>query len=117
VIGPLAPGRLRARALLVLARIRTYDAAAEATELFLQAVEEAEGDRATLAAAHEGVASCLFWRMESLDKAVHHAQVSFGLASEIGDEALAADVLIAKLGAEAFSAEGPRPRPPRGVGS
>jgi DNA-binding CsgD family transcriptional regulator len=102
LIGPLAPGRLRARALLVLARIRTYDAAAEATELFLQVVEEAEGDRATLAAAHEGVASCLFWRMERLDKAVHHAQVSFALAGEIGDEALAADVLTAKLGAEAL---------------
>jgi len=102
LIAPLAPGRLRARALLVLARIRTYDAAAEATELFLQVVEEAEGDQATLAAAHEGVASCLFWRMERLDKAVHHAQVSFALATEIGDEALAADVLIAKLGAEAL---------------
>jgi DNA-binding CsgD family transcriptional regulator len=102
LIGPLAPGRLRARALLVLARIRTYDAAAEATELFLQVVEEAEGDRATLAAAHEGVASCLFWRMERLDKAVHHAQVALALAGEIGDEALAADVLIAKLGAEAL---------------
>src|SRR5205823_10158368 len=52
LIEPLTRGRLRARALMVLARIRTYDAPADATDLFLQVVEEAEGDLETLAAAH-----------------------------------------------------------------
>jgi len=41
VIAPLAAGRERARALNVLARIRTYDATHEAAELFLQVVAEA----------------------------------------------------------------------------
>jgi len=102
LIEPLTPGRLRARALMVLARIRTYDAPADATDLFLQVVEEAEGDLETLAAAHEGVASCLFWLMERLDEAEHHAEVAFALARELGSEALAADALITQLGAEAL---------------
>ena len=100
VIAPLAPGRERARALMVLAKIRTYEAADEATELFLQAVDEAAGDRETLAVAHEGVASCFIWRWERLDDAVQHAEIAFELAIEVGDEALAADVLISQLGAE-----------------
>ena len=102
VIDQLAPGLERARALMVLAKIRTYEAADEAAELFLQVVEEAEGDREILGRAHEGVASCCFWRFERLDEAVRHAEVAFTIAHELGDEALAADVLITQLGAEAL---------------
>ena len=100
VIDPLAPGLERARALMVLAKIRTYEAAHEAAELFLQVVEEAEGDREVLARAHEGAASCCFWRFERLDAAVRHVEVAFTLAQELDDEALAADLLITQLGAE-----------------
>ena len=105
VIEPLAPGLERARALMVLAKIRTYEAVGEAAELFLQVVEEAEGDREILARAHEGAASCCFWRFERLDAAVRHVEVAFTLAQELGDEALAADVLITQLGAETLLGE------------
>jgi DNA-binding CsgD family transcriptional regulator len=44
VVAPLGPGRERAKALNVLARIRTYDAPHEAVELFRQVVVEAEGE-------------------------------------------------------------------------
>ena len=63
----LAAGRSRARALMRLARVRSYEAQAEAADLFLQAIEEAEGDREILAVAHEGVATCLFRLRERLD--------------------------------------------------
>ena len=102
VTAPLAPGRERARALNVLARIRTYDAPQEAVELFLQVVAEAEEDPETLAVAHEGVASSLIWLFERLDEVVRNADVAFGFALELGDEALAADVLLSKVTAEAL---------------
>lgn len=101
LIGALAPGRERARALLVLARIRTYMAPDEAAALFSQVLDEAEGDVAVLASAHEGVASCLVWLMERLDEAVGHAEITFDLAQELGDDALAADAIIVRLWAEA----------------
>src|SRR4029079_3622116 len=44
LIAPLDPGLQRARPLWMLARIRTYEAPAEAAELFLSVVEEADGD-------------------------------------------------------------------------
>ena len=50
-IAPLAPGPERARATVILARIRLYEAPEEANELFAQVVAEAEGDRETLASA------------------------------------------------------------------
>jgi DNA-binding CsgD family transcriptional regulator len=102
VIAPLASGRERAKALWVLARIRTYEAPAEAAELFLQVVEEAEGDEDMQAVAHEGVASCLFFLFERLDEALDHAEDGLSHALEHGDQALAADVLITKLGCEAL---------------
>jgi DNA-binding CsgD family transcriptional regulator len=102
VVAPLGPGRERAKALNVLARIRTYDAPHEAVELFRQVVVEAEGEREILAVAHEGLASCLIWLSERLDEVVQHAEIAFGLALELGDEALAADVLLSKVTAEAL---------------
>ena len=48
LIAPMEPGLERARALWVLARIRTYQAPHEATELFLQVVDEAKDNRELL---------------------------------------------------------------------
>ena len=102
VIAPLPWGPRRARATVILARIRLYEAPDEAAELFAQVVAEAEGDRETLAVAHEGFASCSFWMFERLDEGLRHSEVALALALEIGDEALAADVLITLLSAEAL---------------
>jgi DNA-binding CsgD family transcriptional regulator len=97
VIGVLPAGAQRARALMRLARVRSYQAQDEATELFLQAIAEAGEDRETLAVAHEGVATCLFRRRERLAEAVEHADLAAALAFELGDEALAAEALGSKL--------------------
>ncbi|HJR94922.1 MAG TPA: AAA family ATPase [Gaiellaceae bacterium] len=97
VIASLQPGTLRARALMRLARVRSYQAQDEATALFLQAIDEASDDRETLAAAHEGVATCLFRRREQLEDAVDHAELAAQLAHDLGDEALAAEALGSKL--------------------
>jgi DNA-binding CsgD family transcriptional regulator len=97
VIAALPPGGRRARALMRLARVRSYQDQDEATELFLQAIAEAGDDRETLAVAHEGVATCLFRRRESLVEAVEHADLAAQLAFEMGDGALAAEALGSKL--------------------
>jgi DNA-binding CsgD family transcriptional regulator len=105
VIGQLPAGRRRARALMRLARVRSYQAQDEATDLFLQAIAEAGDDRETLAIAHEGVATCLFRRRERLVEAVDHADLAAELALELGDEALAAEALGSKLLPESLLGE------------
>ena len=102
LLAPLTPGLERARALWVLARIRTYEAPAEAAELFLRVVEEADGDRELLAAAHEGVASSFYYALERLEESAEHADAALRLARELGDEPLEGDILISKLGAEVW---------------
>jgi DNA-binding CsgD family transcriptional regulator len=97
VIGRLSAGPQRARALVRLARVRSYRAQHEAVELFLQAIEEAGEDRETLAVAHEGVATCQFRMRERLAEAVEHADLAAHLALELGDHALAAEALGSKL--------------------
>jgi DNA-binding CsgD family transcriptional regulator len=97
VIANLRPGTLRARALMRLARVRSYQDQDQATALFLQAIVEAGDDRETLAVAHEGVAACLFRRREQLEDAVDHAELAAQLALDLGDEALAAEALGSKL--------------------
>ena len=97
VIGALPAGGTRARALMRLARVRSYQDQDEATELFLDAIAEAGDDRETLAVAHEGVATCLFRRRERLVEAVEHAELAVELALELGDEGLAAEALGSKL--------------------
>jgi DNA-binding CsgD family transcriptional regulator len=79
-----------------------YEALREAADLFLQAVDEAEGDREILAVAHEGVATCLWRLYERLDEAVEHAELAAGLALELGDEALAGEALGTRLVAESL---------------
>jgi DNA-binding CsgD family transcriptional regulator len=100
VVAELAPGRTRARALVRLARVRAYEAVDEAVDLFLQAVDEAEGDQALLAVAHEGVAFCLWRLYERLEEAVEHADLAAELALELGDKALAGEALGTRLVAE-----------------
>jgi hypothetical protein len=68
VIAQLDPGSERARAPMRLARVRSFEEQAEAADLFLQAVDEAEGDREILSVAHEGVAACLFRLRERLTR-------------------------------------------------
>jgi DNA-binding CsgD family transcriptional regulator len=102
VIDPSVAGPQRARALWVLARIRTYEAPAEAVALFLQLVDEAEGDREMLAVAHEGVASALLWLAERYEDVARHGEAAFSLALELGDDALAGDALVHQLLAEAW---------------
>ena len=97
VIAHLEPGGQRARALVRLARVRSYRAQQEATELFLQAIEEAGDDGETLAVAHEGVATCLFRMREQLAKAVDHADLAARMALELGDRGLAAEATGSKL--------------------
>jgi DNA-binding CsgD family transcriptional regulator len=97
VIAQLPPGVDRARALVRLARVRSYEAQGEAADLFLRAVEEAEGDREILAVAHDGVAACLFRLRERLGEAVEHAELAARLAIELGDDALAAEALSEQL--------------------
>jgi DNA-binding CsgD family transcriptional regulator len=100
VIVPLPPGLLRASALVVLARIRLYERPADARTLFLQVLDEAEGDRHIRAIAHEGVAACSVWGFARFHEALQHSETALELATEDGDEALAADVLLSRLTAE-----------------
>jgi DNA-binding CsgD family transcriptional regulator len=102
VIDPSVPREQRAKALWVLARVRTYDAPGDAVELFLQLVDEAQGDPELLAVAHEGVASSLLWLLERFPEQIEHAEATLAFALERGDEALAGDALVSKLLAEAW---------------
>ena len=97
VIQKLPAGAGRARALARLARVRSYEMQRDAADLFLRAIDEAEGDPEILAVAHEGVSTCLFRLRERLDEAVDHAEVAAGLALEIADEVLAAEALGSRL--------------------
>jgi DNA-binding CsgD family transcriptional regulator len=100
VIAPLEPGSLRASAMVVLARIRLYEAPAEANNLFAQVIEEAGDDRRTLAVAHEGAAACRIWMFEGFDDVLVHTGIALALAEELGDDALAADAILSRVSAE-----------------
>jgi DNA-binding CsgD family transcriptional regulator len=102
LIAPLTASPERARALWVLARIRTYEAPAEAVTLFREVLNEADRDQEMLSVAHEGLASSLLWTMESLAEAVHHAETAFAFAVETDDETLAGDALVSQLLAEGW---------------
>jgi DNA-binding CsgD family transcriptional regulator len=101
-IAPLEPGPARAKALVLLARIRLYESPTEARALFARVLEEAGDDPATLAVAHEGVAACCVWTFDGLGDALVHTDVGLSSAEELGDDALAADVLVVRLTAEAM---------------
>jgi DNA-binding CsgD family transcriptional regulator len=100
LVSSLPAGPRRAKALVVLARVCLYEAPDEARALFAQVIEEAGDDRHTLGVAHEGAAACSIWMFESFDDAVRHTDIALALADELGEEALAADAILTKLGAE-----------------
>jgi DNA-binding CsgD family transcriptional regulator len=100
VLDELAAGRARARALVRLAKVRSYRAVNEAAELFIQAVAEADDELEILAFAHEGAATCLWRLYERLDEALEHADLAARLALESGDEGVAAEALSTRLQAE-----------------
>jgi DNA-binding CsgD family transcriptional regulator len=98
----LPAGPERAGVLTRLARVRSYsDDLGAATELFLQAVEEAGDDHALQARAHEGAAAQLFRQRRRLDESVEHAQRAAELSRGLGDDALLALALSSQLLAEA----------------
>jgi DNA-binding CsgD family transcriptional regulator len=90
-------GPRRARALVRLARVRSFEAQDEAAQLYAQALAEATGDRELLATAHEGVAACLFRLRERLEESVDHAERAATIALELGDDALVAEAWSTKL--------------------
>src|SRR5262249_22830603 len=87
----LGPGLIRARARWVLPRIRTFEAPLEAAELFLEVFADASGQPELEAAAHEGVASSLYYAFERLSESAAHATAALGLSRELGDERLLGD--------------------------
>jgi DNA-binding CsgD family transcriptional regulator len=101
-IAQVPAGPERADALIRLARVRSYsDDLQVATDLFLQAAEEAGHDRLLRARAREGAAAQLFRRRTRLDEAVEHAKAAAAVARELGDETLLGSALASQLLAEA----------------
>ena len=98
----MPPGPERARALLILARLRSYDDDIRAAvELFETAITEADGDPAILSLAHEGVSGNLFRLRERFAEAVEHAREAVRLAAAIGDDDLHSTALGSQLISEA----------------
>ena len=97
LIAELPDGPRRARALVHLARVRSFEAQDEAADLYTQALAEAGDDRELLAFAHEGVATCLFRLRERLEESVEHAERAAAIALDLGDEALEAEAWSTKL--------------------
>ena len=102
VVPKLSAGTERARALLILARLRSYDDDIRAAvELFQTAITEADGDRAVLSVAHEGVSGNLFRLRERFAEAVEHAREAVSLAGAIGDDDLYSTAIGSQLISEA----------------
>ena len=102
VAAALPPGPERARALLILARLRSYDDDIRAAvELFETAITEADGDPAILSLAHEGVSGNLFRLRERFAEAVEHAREAVRLAAAIGDDDLYSTAIGSQLISEA----------------
>jgi DNA-binding CsgD family transcriptional regulator len=108
LIDTLPAGPERAQAMLALGRTQIYEGSDEAAELFREVIETEGADPETLARAHEGLASWHWYglRLHGLDEAVAHAEVALSLAVELDDDALAADILMVYLGAEALLGRG-----------
>jgi DNA-binding CsgD family transcriptional regulator len=102
VVSELEPGPDRARALINLARVRSYDDGIRAAEpLFRQALDEAGDDNELLAAAGLNIASILFRLRERLEEAVEHASTAARAASSAGATGWIGESLGAKLLPEA----------------
>lgn len=102
VVGALEPGPERARALISLARVRSYDDDLRAAEqLFRQAMEEAGGDDDILAGAAENLASILFRLRERLDEAIEHSIAAERAARAAGTTGWLSEALGVRVMAEA----------------
>jgi DNA-binding CsgD family transcriptional regulator/Tfp pilus assembly protein PilF len=102
VVAELEPGPDRARALISLARVRSYDDDLRAAEsLFRQALEEAGGDDELLAAAGENLASILFRLRERLPEAIEHASTAARAARAAGGTGWLGESLGSQVMAEA----------------
>jgi DNA-binding CsgD family transcriptional regulator/Tfp pilus assembly protein PilF len=102
VVAELEPGPARARALISLARVRSYDDDLRAAEsLFRQALEEAGGDDELLAAAGENLASILFRLRERLPEAIEHASTAARAARAAGSTGWLGESLGPQVMAEA----------------
>jgi DNA-binding CsgD family transcriptional regulator/tetratricopeptide (TPR) repeat protein len=102
VVAELAPGPDRARALISLARVQSYDDDLNGAEaLFRQALDEAGDDDQLLAAAGENLASILFRLRERLPEAVEHASTAARAATSAGGTGWLAEALGARVMAEA----------------
>jgi DNA-binding CsgD family transcriptional regulator len=96
------PGPERARALIRLAKVRSYDDDLRAGEALLrQAAGEAGDDRGLRGAAREGIAALLFRLRERLTDAVDQAKGAMRDAEAVGDGALRVESLGALLLSEA----------------
>ena len=102
MVSELEPGPDRARALINLARVRSYDDDIRAAEaLFRQALDEAGGDNELLAAAGENLASILFRLRERLEEAVEHASAAAAAATAARSSGWLAESFGVRLMAEA----------------
>jgi DNA-binding CsgD family transcriptional regulator len=102
VVRELAAGVERAEVLIRLARVYSYsDDLQAATDLFLQAADEAGDDSLSRARALDGAATQLFRRRRELEAAVEYAKTAAALAGELGEEALVGEALSSQVLAEA----------------
>jgi len=102
VVRELAAGVERAEVLIRLARVHSYsDDLQAATDLFLQAADEAGDDSLSRARALDGAATQLFRRRRELEAAVEYAKRAAALAGELGEEALVGEALSSQVLAEA----------------
>jgi DNA-binding CsgD family transcriptional regulator len=102
VVRELAAGVERAEVLIRLARVHSYsDDLQAATNLFLQAADEAGDDSLSRARALDGAATQLFRRRRELEAAVEYAKRAAALAGDLGEEALVGEALSSQVLAEA----------------
>ena len=103
VVDEAAPGGERARALVLLARVRSYDDdLGTARDILLAAIDEAGADVEARITAHEGVAATSFRLRDRLDEAVGHAAEAVRLARRIGRDDLLGESLASQAVAEAI---------------
>ena len=102
VVAELPPGPERARALIGLARVRSYDDDLRASEaLFGQALEEAGENDELRASAGQYLASILFRLRERLEEAVQLADEAVRAARSANSTGWLAESLAARLLSEA----------------
>ena len=97
------PGVERARALVTLATVRSYDDDIKAArDLFLAAVDEARDDAEIRLRAHDGVAGTSFRLRDSLAESVEHAAEAVTLAETLGRRDLMGEALASRATSEAI---------------